>query len=82
MRKQFFVGEWMGHGEVKKGKCGFHALIVMPFSSKAAAERCLEGLGNGEKLVKFEGSPPNPEDEESIELEPEEVLADAEGGKK
>ena len=32
-------------------------------------------------IVNFSGSPPDPEDEEEIGLEPEEVLADIKGGK-
>ena len=32
-------------------------------------------------IVNFFGSPPDPEDEEKIGLEPEEVLVDAKGGK-
>jgi len=51
MDKQFEVGEWFGHGGVRRGKYGWEGLIVIPFASKGAAERCIEGLGNGEQIV-------------------------------
>jgi len=58
MIKRLLVGVWAAHADVKKAKYSYGVVIVIPFGSKAYAESCLEGLGNGEKITerKVEGN--------------------------
>ena len=55
MIKWLKLDKWIAPTEVKRRGNGYGVVIVIPFATKASAERCLEGLGNGEKIVERKG---------------------------